>query len=140
MCSHSRRSILTILAGLGMALSGRAAAEPDPGHAGFVRQALAMKKIAVDNGDQPFGAVVVRNGDIIGWGPSRVVVNKDPTAHAEREAIRDAQTKLNREDLTDCVLYSTSRPCADCEHAAAQAHIDRMYFGPDATDGGVPRK
>jgi tRNA(Arg) A34 adenosine deaminase TadA len=69
-----------------------------------------------------------------------VNVRNDATAHAEREAIRDAQAKLGRADLSGCVMYSTSRPCADCERAAAQANLARMYFGANATDAGVPRK
>ena len=62
-------------------------------------------------GDQPYGAVVVKDGRIIGYGPSRVVLKKDATAHAEREAIREAQARLGTTDLSGCVLYSTSRPC-----------------------------
>jgi len=136
MCAHSRRSILVLL--IGAAFSKAAAAAPASVHALFVNVAFAMKQRAVESGDQPFGAVVVRNGDVIGYGPSRVVVNNDPTAHAEREAIRDAQVKLDRADLSECVMYSTSRPCVDCERAAADARISRMYYGPDATDAGQP--
>lgn len=137
MCAHSRRSILALL--IGTAFGKAAAAAPEGAHALFVNVAFAMKQRAIENGDQPFGAVVVRNGDVIGYGPSRVVVNKDLTAHAEREAIRDAQVKLDRADLSECVMYSTSRPCADCERAAADARISRMYYGLDATDAGPPR-
>jgi tRNA(Arg) A34 adenosine deaminase TadA len=136
MCAHSRRAVLALFAGLATSRPGFAA---DRGHALFVSVAFAMKERAVENGDQPYGAVVVLNGDVIGYGPSRVVTNKDPTAHAEREAIRDAQVKLNRRNLSDCVLYSTSRPCPECEKAAYEARISRMFYGPDATDGGPPR-
>jgi tRNA(adenine34) deaminase len=90
-------------------------------------------------GDQPYGAVVVRNDRIVGYGPSRVVSRDDPDAHAEREAIRDAQTHLGTFDLTGCVLYSTSRPCSACEQAAAAARIARMIHGADAVDAGAPR-
>ncbi len=72
------------------------------------------------------------------FGPSRVVVKNDWTAHAEREAIRDAQTRLG-EDLSGCVMFSTSRPCGNCEQAAAEAKIARMYFGAQAADAGLPR-
>jgi tRNA(adenine34) deaminase len=68
-----------------------------------------------------------------------VVARRDWTAHAEREAIRDAQATLGA-DLSGCVIYSTSRPCANCERAAAEAGIARMYFGAEATDAGVPRR
>ena len=136
MCAHSRRAVLALLAGLA---TSRPALAADRGHALFVSVAFAMKDRAVENGDQPYGAVVVLNGDVVGYGPSRVVTNKDPTAHAEREAIRDAQVKLNRNNLSDCVMYSTSRPCSECERAAFEARISRMFYGPNATDAGAPR-
>jgi len=90
-------------------------------------------------GDQAYGAVVVKDGRIVGFGPSRVVLKKDWTAHAEHEAIRDAQFRLGR-DLSGCLLYSSSRPCPACEAAAFEAKITRMYFGADASDAGAPRK
>ena len=97
-----------------------------------------MRDEAVRAGDQAYGAVVVKDGRIVGFGPSRVVQKKDGTAHAEREAIREAQVRLGS-DLTVCVLYSSSRPCSQCEAAAARARIARMYYGHDAADAGVPR-
>ena len=96
MCAHSRRAVLALLAGFA---GWRPAFAADRPHALFVSVAFAMKERAVENGDQPYGAVVVLNGDVIGYGPSRVVTSKDPSAHAEREAIRDAQVKLNRREL-----------------------------------------
>jgi tRNA(Arg) A34 adenosine deaminase TadA len=83
--------------------------------------------------------VVVRGREVVGFGPSRVVLKRDETAHAEREAIRDAQARLGRSDLSDCVMYSTSRPCRDCERSAAGARIARMYVGAEAADAGAPR-
>jgi tRNA(adenine34) deaminase len=105
----------------------------------FVNAAFAMKRQAEAAGDQSYGAVVVREETIVGWGPSRVVTRRDWTAHAEREAIRDAQAALGA-DLSGCVMYSTSRPCVNCERAAAEAGIARMFFGAEATDAGVPRR
>lgn len=78
------------------------------------------------------------NGALLGEGPSRVVKNQNPDAHAEREAIRDAQLKLGRERLDGATLYSTSRPCRACEAAAARAGVSRMYFGPALSDAGAP--
>ena len=98
-----------------------------------------MREQAVAAGDQAYGAVVVRTGEIVGWGPSRVREHGAWVGHAEREALRDAQQRLARGDLSDCVMYSTSRPCGTCERAAAQAKLSRMYYGPDATDAGAPR-
>ena len=99
-----------------------------------------MKRLAESWGDQPYGAVLVLDDKLVGQGPSRVVKNQNADAHAEREAIRDAQRKLGREKLPGAVLYSTSRPCSRCEAAAAEAGVSRMYFGPSLTDAGVPRR
>jgi tRNA(adenine34) deaminase len=115
----------------------RARASAD--HRRFIAAAFEMQAQAVAGGDQPYGAVVVRNDRIVGYGPSRVVSRADPDAHAEREAIRDAQAHLGTFDLTGCVLYSTSRPCSACEQAAAAARIARMIHGADAIDAGAPR-
>jgi len=82
----------------------------------------------------------VQDGRIVGDGPSRVVRNADPNAHAEREAIRDAQRRLGRQDLGGSVLYSTSHPCRACEAAAAAAGVARMVVGPDLVDAGRPRR
>ena len=80
----------------------------------------------------------MQTAKIVGWGPSRVRELGEWAGHAEREAMRDAQRRLAREDLSGCVMYSTSRPCGACQRAAAQAKIARMYYGPDATDAGTP--
>jgi tRNA(Arg) A34 adenosine deaminase TadA len=98
-----------------------------------------MKEQASRAGDQPYGAVVVRNGEIVGWGPSRVREHGEWIGHAERVAMRDTQHRLGRTDLSDCVMYSTSRPCSACEREAAKARLARMYYGPDAADAGAPR-
>lgn len=97
-----------------------------------------MKRQAQAWGDQPYGAVLVLSGALVGEGPSRVVKNNDLSAHAEREALRDAQRRLGRQRLEGSVLYATSRPCSLCEAAAAEAGVGRMYFGPSLTDAGVP--
>jgi tRNA(Arg) A34 adenosine deaminase TadA len=122
------------------AVPARAVAAAAGEHRPFVAAALAMKEKAVAAGDQPYGAVVVERGRILGYGPSRVVANNDASAHAEREAIRDAQARLGRTDLSGCVMYSTSRPCANCERAAAEANVARMFHGAAPTDAGAPRR
>jgi tRNA(adenine34) deaminase len=138
LCPCTRRSALAVLAAAGTALVTRAKAAPAE-HREFIAAAFRMKDEAVRGGDQAYGAVVVKDGRIIGFGPSRVVLKKDWTAHAEREAIREAQARLGRTDLSGCILYSSSRPCSECERAAAHASIDRMIFGSEATDAGKPR-
>ncbi len=105
----------------------------------FIEKAFEMKQIAIDTGDQAFGAIIVKKRKIVGFGPSRVLTNNDPTAHAEIEAIRDACRNLKTNDLTGCELYSTSKPCQMCETAGYWANISRIYFGVDIVDGGIPQ-
>lgn len=119
-------------------ITPRARAAAPAEHEPFIAAAFRMKDDAVKSGDQPYGAVVVKEGRIIGFGPSRVVLKKDWTAHAEREAMREAQARLGTADLSGCILYSTSRPCAQCQRAASQARIARMIYGADAADAGAP--
>jgi tRNA(Arg) A34 adenosine deaminase TadA len=131
-------SVAALVASAGRALPaapGNGANEPDRR---WFEAAAAMKRMAESWGDQPYGAVLVANGMIIGEGPSRVVQRGDPTAHAEREAIRDAQRRLGRTSLAGSVLYSTSRPCQLCEAAAAQADVARMIYGAELKDAGRP--
>lgn len=145
---HSRRSALVLaVAAAGAALAGgrRSAASAErPGAAAaparrWFDAAVAMQRLSESWGDQPYGAVLVAGGEIIGEGPSRVVLRGDPSAHAEREAIRDAQQRLGRASLAGSVLYSTSRPCAACENAAAAAGIARMIYGEQLADAGRPQ-
>ncbi len=134
----TRRGVLLGTAAGVLCGAPHARAASNPGHAPFVAAAFRMKDDAVRAGDQAYGAVVVRDGRIVGFGPSRVVQKRDWTAHAEREAIREAQARLGG-DLAGCLLYSTSRPCAECEAAAAEARIARMYYGAAPADAGAPR-
>ena len=104
----------------------RDAAAAPPALQPAIARAHALRDEAVRSGDQAYGAVVWSDGVIVGEAPSRVVARKDWTAHAEREALRDAQRRLGRDDLSGCLLLSSSRPCAMCENAAARAGIARM--------------
>lgn len=134
------RRIMLLTTGVAVAgIATRARSVPAE-HQPFIAEAFRMKDEAVRAGDQPYGAVVVKDGRIIGFGPSRVVLKNDLTAHAEREAMRDAQARLGATDLSDCILYSSSRPCGACEAAAFEARIARMIHGPSATDAGPPRR
>jgi tRNA(adenine34) deaminase len=138
-----RRSIfaLGLRFGLGLALGaprGARAQASTGADRRFAELAAEMKRRALGWGDQPYGAVLVLDGKPVGEGPSRVVQRGDPAAHAEREAIRDAQRRLGRARLEGSVLYSTARPCAACEAAAFEAGVARMRHGPDARDAGAP--
>ena len=113
--------------------------EPSAALRRAMQRALELREQAVRAGDQPYGAVVLRGEQIVGEGPSRVVTNIDPTAHAEIEALRDAARRLASRDLGGCLLVSTSRPCRMCEAAAGWAGIARMVHGEGFSDAGPPR-
>ena len=82
----------------------------------------------------PFGAVVVKDGNIVGRGHNRVLYKKDPTCHGEMEAIRDACKNLGTHDLSDCSLYTTAEPCPMCLGGILWANIKEVYFGCDRLD------
>ncbi len=105
----------------------------------WMAAAEQMKAEALSWGDQPYGAVLVKDDRIIGFGPSRVVKNQDADAHAEREAIKHALAEVGPNGVRGSVLYSTSRPCALCESAAFKAGVQRMFHGPSVADAGEPR-
>jgi tRNA(adenine34) deaminase len=95
----------------------------------FMRAALGEAKIAASVGEVPVGAVVVKNGEIIGAGLNRSVQDADPTAHAEIVAIRAAAKSENNYRLNDSTVYVTLEPCAMCVGAMLQARISRLVFG-----------
>lgn len=77
----------------------------------------------------PFGAVIVKDGKIVGRGHNRVLVNHDPTCHGEMEAIRDASKNLGSHDLSGTVLYTTAAPCPMCKGAVLWANIEKVFYG-----------
>ncbi len=105
----------------------------------FIERAFEMRRLAVENGDQAYGAVIVRDNVIVGQSWSRVVLDQDPTGHAEISAIRDAARRLRSRSLKGAILYSSSRACPMCEAAAYWADIDGMVFGRNAGNAGTPR-
>lgn len=82
----------------------------------------------------PFGAVVVKDGDIVAISSNTVLKDNDPTAHAEVNAIREACRKLGTYDLSGCVLYATGYPCPMCLAAIMWANIKLVYYGADLVD------
>ena len=90
--------------------------------------ALEEARLAGDAGEVPVGAVVVREGAVIGRGQNRVLRDVDPTAHAEIVALRDAAKVLGNYRLNGCVLYSTLEPCAMCAGAMTHARVERLVF------------
>ena len=147
-----RRGLLTI-AGLGAFLLGcnspalgeatKIGAGPilqpaNPTEEAFIDRAFEMRQVAVDCGDQAYGAIIVRGNIIVGQSWSRVIMDQDPTGHAEMAAIRDAARRMNDRDLSGATLYSSSRPCPMCEAAAFWAGVGQMIHGRNLTKAGAP--
>lgn len=104
------------------------------GHEDFMRQAIDLAVENIKNGGGPFGAVIVKDGEVVATGANRVTANNDPTAHAEVSAIRAACTKLGTFDLSGCVIYTSCEPCPMCLGAIYWAHIDKIYYGANQYD------
>ena len=94
-----------------------------------MREALALAKQAAEAGEVPVGAVVVKDGAVVGRGYNRPVSGKDPTAHAEVMALRDAAERIGNYRLVDCELYVTLEPCAMCAGAIMHARVSRLVYG-----------
>lgn len=94
-------------------------------------------KLAVDNvkkGGGPFGAIIVKDGEMVASGTNRVTSENDPTAHAEVKAIREACRKLRTFDLSGCTIYTSCEPCPMCFSAIYWAHLDAVYYAADHHD------
>jgi tRNA(Arg) A34 adenosine deaminase TadA len=105
---------------------------PDP-----MRRALALAQAAADAGEVPIGAVVVKDGAVIGEGRNAPRTDHDPTAHAEIVAIRAAAAALGDERLTGCELFVTLEPCAMCAGAIVHARLARVVYGASDSKGGA---
>lgn len=103
----------------------------------YMQQALNLARDAASAGEVPVGAIVVKDGDIIGCGRNMPRGAHDPTAHAEIAAIRQAASALGDERLTGCDLWVTLEPCAMCAGAISHARIRRLYFGASDPKGGA---
>ncbi|MBU4494588.1 MAG: tRNA adenosine(34) deaminase TadA [Acidobacteria bacterium] len=95
----------------------------------WMKLALEQARLAEEAGEVPVGAVVVKDGEVIGCGFNRTILDSDPTAHAEITALRQAADVLKKYRLPDCDLYVTLEPCAMCLGAAVQARIRRLIYG-----------
>ncbi len=105
-----------------------------------MREAIRLSQEKMEAGEGgPFGAVVVKEGEIVGRGWNRVTSANDPTAHAEVEAIRDACAHLGSFSLAGCEMYASCEPCPMCLAAIYWARLDALYFAAlqgDAADAG----
>ena len=150
---HDRRFLLSGLSFVpfaGLLRSTAAAAQPgaalpsilqpaEKTKAAFLERARALREQAVKEGDQAYGAVVVRDGVIVGEGRNYVVLQSDPTAHAELLAVRDAARRLGTRDLSDCDVYSTATPCPMCQGALYWGRIRRVFTEGTLEAGFAPK-
>ena len=116
-----------------MAETQKNAAEMQPGEdAAWMERALEQAELAAAVGEVPVGALVIKDGKIIGQGHNRNLLDNDPTAHAEIVALRQAAARLGNHRLTGCTMVATIEPCSMCAGALVHARIARLVYG--ATD------
>ena len=102
-----------------------------------MRRALQLANEAAAAGEVPVGAVVIKDGKVVGEGHNLTRTNHDPTAHAEMVAIRAAAATLGDERLTGCDLYVTLEPCPMCAGAISHARLARLYYAASDPKGGA---
>lgn len=103
----------------------------------FMQRAIALSAQALDTpGTEPFGALIVRDGAVVGEGFNHSVAHFDPTSHGEVEAIRDACRNLKSVDLSGCELYTSCEPCALCVAAMRIAGIGKLYYAASLAQSG----
>ena len=105
----------------------------------FMHLAIDLATENIKNGGGPFGAVIVKDGEVVATGCNRVTASNDPTAHAEVNAIRAACKALDTFILKGCEIYSSCEPCPMCLGAIYWAHLDKLYYAGnkhDAADAG----
>jgi tRNA(adenine34) deaminase len=105
--------------------------------ASFMDMALEEARAAGARGEVPVGCVIVRDGAVVVSAGNRTLIDRDPTAHAEIIAIRQAAASLGSERLDACDLYVTLEPCAMCAGAVAFARVRRLYYGAADPKGGA---
>jgi tRNA(adenine34) deaminase len=103
----------------------------------FMDLALKAAETAGKSGEVPIGCVIVRDGAVVATAGNRALTDRDPTAHAELLALREAAAKLGSERLVDCDLYVTLEPCTMCAGAISFARIRRLYYGAADPKGGA---
>ncbi|MBS1849664.1 MAG: tRNA adenosine(34) deaminase TadA [Acidobacteria bacterium] len=104
-----------------------------------MEEALRAAQRALEAGEVPVGAVVVREGRIVGRGWNRNLSDHDPTAHAEIVALREAGAAVGNHRLGECELFATIEPCAMCAGALVHARIQRLVYGADDPKAGAVR-
>ena len=100
----------------------------------FMREAIRLANKSVERGGGPFGAVIVKDGEIIAGSSNSVTIDNDPTAHAEVNTIREACRRLGTFDLSGCTVYTSCEPCPMCLGAIYWARISRIFYGNTRKD------
>ena len=103
----------------------------------FMQEAIRLATESVERGGGPFGAVIVKDGEVVAAGANRVTLDIDPTAHAEVSTIRLACKKLNTFDLSGCTIYTSCEPCPMCLAAIYWAHLDRIFYSGTRKDAAA---
>ena len=103
----------------------------------LMREALVQAKKALKKGEVPIGAVVVLGDEIIGKGHNQPITKKDPTAHAEIIALKEASNRLDNYRLNEAIIYTTLEPCLMCAGALVHARIKKIIFAAQDTKSGV---
>jgi len=103
----------------------------------FMRRAIALSIDSVKHGGGPFGAVIVRNGEILSEASNSVTISNDPTAHAEVNAIRKATAKLGSFSLEGCEIYTSCEPCPMCMGAIYWARLSKVYYANNRDDAAA---
>ena len=109
----------------------------EPTHEDWMRLALDLARRAAEAGEVPVGAVVVRDGVVIGEGWNRPIGSQDPTAHAEIVALRDAAKRIGNYRMPGAVLYVTLEPCTMCAGAIVHARVSQVVFGATEPKAGA---
>ena len=100
----------------------------------FMREAIRLANASVQRGGGPFGAVIVKDGEIVAGSANSVTIDLDPTAHAEVNTIRQACRRLGTFDLSGTTIYTSCEPCPMCLGAIYWAHISRIFYGNTRKD------
>lgn len=103
-------------------------------HRTYMLRAIELAKESAKSGGGPFGAVIVKEGEIVAEASNSVTLDNDPTAHAEVNAIRKACKALQTFDLSGCTLYTSCEPCPMCLSSSYWAHVDKIYYAGDRKD------
>ncbi|MCA0417892.1 MAG: nucleoside deaminase [Proteobacteria bacterium] len=101
----------------------------------FLCEAIELSRTNMEHGGRPFGAVVVKDGEVVATGVNEVIATNDPTAHAEMTALRAASRKLASPSLVDCAVYASGHPCPMCMAAMRLSGVNEVYYAYSNDDG-----